>query len=215
MRRLNIAVLLLLGVAACRSPLKHPSPIVPPALRSHPEADPNKTWRYDEDSSAYVHRLSGFAFPDVLGPFPRHWLTIYDPDGRNVSAAYDIIGNISVTIYVYPIPGQPADSASSSKDVVLEAHYRACMHEITTRYKANCVSEGPFALEHGTARLVGKQAKFQYSRYGISVGSILYLFHHGDNFLKLRATYRTQEEEYALAKISELLEAFKWPEKPK
>jgi len=164
-----------------------------------------------------VHKLSGFTFPDRLGPFPRHVLKIYDAAGRNVSAGYDIIGNISVTICVYPAPltGTGAPRSSKSKGSILDAEYGKCLHTITTRYRAECVSQGPSALACPGGKLHGRDARFRYAKRGVQLGSVLHLFHHGDNFLKVRATYRRHEEEYALAKIGLLLEAFRCPKKPR
>jgi hypothetical protein len=93
-------------------------PTSPPGL-SQPE-------RLEREGD-YRHPPSGIRFPPATGSFRRDQILQYDPQGRNVSVAYNCTDGrhpIAATVYVYPSP--TVTSFGSPPDVV--AGRRSCAH---------------------------------------------------------------------------------------
>ena len=180
---------------------------------TNPQAESSATWQYDATRGIYVHRASGFLFPDKLGEFTRHKLTTYDAAGRNVSAGYDIIGNISVTLYVYPVLHEDGQGVADPT-ALLGKHAQAVVNDVLKHHAGATVqSEGHSELAAGTNSLPGRVVLFRYEDMGVPLGSALHLYLWGDYFVKFRTTYRPQEEEYSLAELMKLMKAMTWPDR--
>ena len=152
---------------------------------TNPQADNAAVWKYDAKQAAYVHTQSGFIFPDKLGDFTRHKLTVYDAAGRDVSAGYDIIGNISVTIYVYPV-GKQVEARIKGPQGLVDWHVKAVEDEIVKHHQGAVLkSEAPSQLVAGTDSLPGRIALFRFTDMGVPLGSSLHLYLWGQNFVSL------------------------------
>src|SRR5579871_4889014 len=72
----------------------------------------------------YRHEASGMEFPTTVGEFTRTSLLQYDRAGRNISARYEIAGQVSkivATIFVYPAPAVSGSMRTERCDSQLDS----------------------------------------------------------------------------------------------
>jgi len=122
-----------------------------------------------ERTGPYIHRGSGFVFPDGTGKFRRTSIIEYDPEATDVSAGYDRTipdGAVVATIYVYPAPvaeaGDPA-SRRRQEDGFCREHFEGIKDSISKRYRPVMLTEeGAVASPFPGHRRPGLRAAFTF-----------------------------------------------------
>ena len=158
----------------------------------------------------YTNKASHFRFPPSVQDFKRVEVIQYDRDGQNIGAGYNHhVHKIAATVFVYPIPKRPPDNA-------LNGHFETCKADVLRRHEdARVVSEGIVQVSPGGKKRSGKHAEFtltdSFAGQRQSLRSEVYLFTHGQWFIKLRVTYPTREQASAAPVIKAFIDGLAWP----
>ena len=175
--------LVLLLVTGCPSPLKYPAIISGLG-----------------ESSTYPLNAAGFE---------RGELVMYEPGMRNISIAYNLLSpdaQIAATIYVYKYGGI---APSLQNQFVNEKH------QIENYHSPKLLYEKPIILYKNGQEYHALKAAYEYEQIFMhkpqtTVYSELILLLNGKDFVKLRSTSPISQQEIAIEKNLELLNAVDW-----
>jgi hypothetical protein len=173
----------------------------------------------------FVARAVDVTFPERVGPFVRVAINYYTPDGRNLSAGYNLMNSsnpIIATFYVYP--ARRVLSFGSPRSVVQEAHEKleememeSVVREILNAHPgARLVQRetndikigGGYVLPALHARFLYKDVLFGTKR---SLVGHVWLTTDGDWYLKYRVTYPLPNEKEALTSLRKLMASLPIP----
>src|ERR1051326_1373882 len=174
-------------------------------------------WRPNRNQEVYLHLYSHFAFPKRLGNFERGQPTLFEITGRDVSVAYDL-PNVALTAYIYPsglsvVEGLSDSTAAKER---LSNEFETRKAELVQFHRlSRLVSEEDYILSSEGRNHTGKKACFEFrdALHGATTDlhSLLYLFLHGDHFVKFRITYPKNDELKARVEINRFLHELLWP----
>jgi tetratricopeptide (TPR) repeat protein len=151
---------------------------------------------------AIGHKPSGLKLPPRAGAFVQFRRDINNDEGTDVSVGYRAqrAGAISVTVYVYRPQGEFRTVFEHEMRAVRGFNPQAILHR-----------EGPHAIETKAGTIEGRLARFEYGGQGGVIGTRLYLFPLKRDFVKLRVTFRMDDEAFVDAQVAALLGAIGWP----
>lgn len=151
---------------------------------------------------AVGHKPSGLKLPPRAAALVQFRRDINNDDGTDVSVAYRAqrAGAISVTLYVYRPEGEFRAIFDQEMRTVRSFNPQAILHR-----------EGPHAIEAKAGKIEGRLARFEYGGQGGVIGTRLYLFPLKRDFVKLRVTFRMDDESFVEAQVAALLGAVGWP----
>jgi hypothetical protein len=154
-----------------------------------------------DNTGAILHAPSQIAFPPSVHSFVRGEGHSYNPDGSDVSMAYNNVGlgvAIAATTYIYPSPrivsiASPQSIIDTARHKLSKDEFARCKADIVGAHPgAKLISEGPFKLGDS---LPGLMAEYEYSQSFAGavqmVRSRLYLttYVHGSWTVKHRITF--------------------------
>jgi hypothetical protein len=161
-------------------------------------------------TETYTNAPSQFRFPPRIGGFEREQVTQHDRQGQDVGVGYnDLRHGVAVTVFVYPIPQRAPDDT-------LAGHFGTCKAEVLGRHSgAQFVSEQTAQISPGGVQRSGQHATFTYTEVFAHqrqpVRSELFLFTHGQRFIKYRATYPVGQQAAAEPVIRAFIDELAWP----
>jgi hypothetical protein len=174
--------------------------------------DPHRGTRANLPSrtETYTNAPSQFRFPLRIGEFEREQVKQYDQQGQDVGVGYNHLGlGVAVTVFAYPIP-------SRSPDNTLDGHFSTCKAQVLRGHSgAQLVSAEAAQFSPGGVQRSGQHAAFTYTEIFAhrrqAVHSELFLFTHGQRFIKYRATYPVGQQAAAEPAIRAFIEELAWP----
>lgn len=151
---------------------------------------------------AVGHKQSGLKLPARAASLVQFRRDINNDDGTDVSVGYRAqrAGAVSVTFYVYRPEGDFRAIFEQEMRTVRSFNPQAILHR-----------EGPHAIETGAGKIEGRLARFEYGGQGGIIGTRLYLFRLKRDVVKLRVTFRMDDEAFVDAQVAALLGAVVWP----
>jgi tetratricopeptide (TPR) repeat protein len=151
---------------------------------------------------AVGHKPSGLRLPPRAAALVQFRRDINNDDGTDVSIGYRAqrAGAISVTLYVYRPAGEFRAIFEQEMRTVRSFNPQAILHR-----------EAPHAIEAGAGKIEGRLARFEYGGQGGVIGTRLYLFPLKRDVVKLRVTFRMDDEAFVEAQVAALLGAVGWP----
>ncbi|HEY7609295.1 MAG TPA: hypothetical protein VIF14_08700 [Alphaproteobacteria bacterium] len=151
---------------------------------------------------AVGHKQSGLKLPARAAALVQFRRDINNDDGTDVSLGYRAsrAGAISVTLYIYRPQGEFRAVLDEEKKVIRAFNPQAILHR-----------EEAQALETKAGKIEGRLARFEYAGQGGVIGTRLYLFALKRDYVKLRVTFRADDEAFADAQVAALLGAIGWP----
>ena len=164
-----------------------------------------------DDVQPYVHQSSMMEFPRYVGLFSRGEVTLYDKTGNDISVSYlQPSLRCVTTVYIYPAVD------SRNRPYNTQAHFDEIVKTIQQSYKeTKIISIGQTSLEQNNQTHRGLHAAFSMirdtSQGAIPCFSDLYLFRHGEWFIKYRFTYPQQSRKNIAAEIEQFLKSLNWP----
>jgi len=161
-------------------------------------------------TKAYTNSPSRFVFPPRVGSFERAQIVEYDSYGMDVGVGYnDPKESIAMTVYVYPI-------SQNAPNDTLNRHFIICKGIVLAQHAgALLVVDDPVQIAPAGIQHTGLRAaftytdKFEHKRQPLR--SELYLFTHGQRFVKYRVTYPAGRQAEAELAIRELMTQLAWP----
>jgi hypothetical protein len=163
-------------------------------------------WTRLEAPTRWRHGPSGLVVPDRLGAFALAARNVTDDEGRDATALYRGVlaaGAVTATILVHR--PRHADLAAAF------AAETATIRRLTPA--ARPAGEGPSVVSAGARRIEGRMAAFVYDSDGARLGTRLYLFAPAPGAtVKLRITYRAEDDAGAEIEAAALLAALGWPQ---
>jgi tetratricopeptide (TPR) repeat protein len=156
----------------------------------------------DGPMGAVGHKQSGLKLPARAGALAQFRRDINNDDGTDVSLGYRAsrAGAVSVTLYIYRPEGEFRAVFDAEVKVIRAFNPQAILHR-----------EEAQALETKAGRIEGRLARFEYAGQGAVIGTRLYLFPLKRDYVKLRVTFRADDEAFADAQVAALLAAIGWP----
>ncbi len=162
-------------------------------------------------NDVYVHPYSGMKFPSMAGLFVRGPVRKYDPQGRDISVAYEIQhigGNTEMTVFIFP----------SAHDRNFPGHFeQACEAVLRFSRSSKLLIKKDVAIKQNGHVYRGKRATFSmqsvFSGQKIATLSLLYLFKYGDWYIKYRVTYPQTGHDKIMPEIERFMQELSWPEK--
>ena len=161
-------------------------------------------------TTTYTNAPSQFRFPPRIGSFEREQVTEYDRQGQDVGVGYnDVSRGVAITVFVYPIPQRPPNDT-------LSGHFTTCKAEVLGRHSgAQLVSEEAAQIFPAGVQHSGQHATFTYTEIFAhqrqALRSELYLFTHGQRFIKYRTTYPVGQQAIAESAIRTFIDELAWP----
>lgn len=152
---------------------------------------------------AVGHKPSGVKLPPRAGALVQFRRDINNDDGTDVSLGYRANGRagaVSVTLYVYRPQGEFRAIFEQERQAVRSFNPAAIPHRDETH-----------VLETKASKIEGRLARFEYGGQGGILGTRLYLFPLKRDYVKLRVTFRLEDEAFADAQVAALLGALGWP----
>ena len=170
-----------------------------------------------QTTSAYPAELSGVgdspSFPLQVGPFRRGDITVYAPDFADFSISYNLNEpdrKAAVTVYMTAVDfvareGLDTEESyfAASKAGVLGAHP-----------KAHLLEESRVEVAQDVGTLAGVRAVYSFEAVFAGrkqeVQSELYVFRHGDRFIKFRQTYPVRYAPAVTNELRRLMTLLQW-----
>jgi tetratricopeptide (TPR) repeat protein len=151
---------------------------------------------------AVGHKPSGVRMPARAASLVQFRRDVNNDDGTDVSVGYRAqrAGAVSVTLYVYRPQGEFRAVFDHEMRTVRSFNPQAILHR-----------EGPHAIETKAGTIEGRLARFEYGGQGGVIGTRLYLFPLKRDVVKLRVTFRMDDESFIDAQVAALLGAVGWP----
>jgi hypothetical protein len=176
-----------------------------------------------EVRGAYVHAASKITMPESVAGFQRDTVSRYDPDGLDVSGAYNLVTpshRIAATVYVYPSPsltsiGSPPEVVAGARAHLTEGEFERRKQEIQHAHPGTAVLEQrDFSRTESGQSYAGKLAVFEYEELfagsRMPVLSRIYLFCYvgGKWTVKYRFTHPKNED--GDREIQEFIRKWSW-----
>ncbi len=151
---------------------------------------------------AVGHKQSGLKLPARAAALVQFRRDINNDDGSDVSLGYrgSRAGAVSVTLYIYRPQGEFRAIFEHEKQTIRSFNPAAIPHR-----------EEAQSLETTAGKIEGRLARFEYAGQGGVVGTRLYLFALKRDYLKLRVTFRLDDEAFVDEQVAALLGAVVWP----
>lgn len=167
----------------------------------------------EEDDQLFIHQNSKMEFPKYVGLFERATINRYDSIGNDISIAYfrpPIRGIAELTVYIYPCTDYHND---------LIKDFEACKQAIEEYYRdEKTISEGEIRITQDGNTYTGLGITYSFNKQATNmvypVYSKLFLFRHGRWYIKYRATYLREMDEYVGDEIRQFMNELKWPQLP-
>jgi hypothetical protein len=185
---------LVLFLAACGADLPPPAAVV---SVSQPSASLDRSIWSTQDSGTFVHIQSGIQFPEKLGTYQRVRTHEYDPQGADVSVAYQDTASDATS----PVPEITFYVTNKSRfnipDITAQEYVDDAARAIFDRWKsAKLVQSGTYTSD------VSDLASGPYHLLKVKLGKTMYrsgawASKRGDWFLKARFTYVEGEDPLA------------------
>jgi len=158
----------------------------------------------------YTNAPSRFAFPPRVAGFERREVTYYDGIGQDIGVSYAHFDpRILVTAFVYPVFRQPPDDT-------LAGHFSTCKAQVLRAHSgAQTETEQGVEISPGGVQHGGRHAAFTYADMFAErlqpLRSELFLFTHGERFIKYRVTYPADQRERVQQAIRAFTSELAWP----
>lgn len=151
---------------------------------------------------AVGHKQSGLKLPARAASLVQFRRDINNDDGTDVSLGYRAqrAGAVSVTLYIYRPQGEFRAVFEQEKQTIRSFNPQAILHR----------EETP-AIETKAGKIEGRLARYEYAGQGGVIGTRLYLFPLKNDVVKLRVTFRMDDEAFVDAQVAALLGAVGWP----
>jgi hypothetical protein len=168
-----------------------------------------------EEDQPYIHPASKIKFPKYVGFFMRGQISRYDETGNDISVAYylpPVSGVTTTTVYLYPATDY------ENNPINLKMHYDKIKETIKAHYyKFTIISDEEIQIVQNDKIYHGFCATFSMTKQSAiessaAVLSKLYLFRHGEWFIKYRFTYPQNSKDHIEKEIDRFLESLIWPE---
>jgi hypothetical protein len=174
-------------------------------------------------SGDFVQATSGMKFPDHVDDFRRVAATLYDKDGLDVSAGYNLMdptAPVIATVYVYPAP--PLVSIGSPADVIAAARVQLCQDEFARRKAeiahahpdAVLLGEQDFTLPRKNGPFPGKKASYEFDYlFGgtrLRAASELYVFCYVAERWAVEYRFTSPRDAASADKISSFMSGLPW-----
>lgn len=170
------------------------------------------------------HEAARTGFPERVGEFRRAQVTRFDPDGRDISASYNLVrpgGRLLLSIYIYPaarVASAPGSGATA--DV---ARAQLCRREFAGVHQAiNVQYRGVTLIEQGPAPAVADvpsalslrsvhqfRAQFDERMQDVRSETDLYCHVGGDWLVKYRVTAPRAFEDWSA--VEGFIRSGPWP----
>lgn len=170
----------------------------------------------EDDDKPYTHPNSKMEFPKYVGLFERGEIKRYDKKGNNISVAYyrpPERGLVEMTVYVYLMDDPKRDSDG------LKMHFEECKETIEKlQHNSKVASEGKIHITQNGNTHQGYGVTFSITKQ-TQQGSMpfltkLFLFGHGEWFIKYRVTYPEMMDEHVNTEIKQFTNELTWPKYP-
>jgi hypothetical protein len=151
---------------------------------------------------AVGHKPSGLKLPARAASLLQFRRDINNDDGTDVSLGYRAqrSGAVSVTLYIYRPQGEFRAIFEHEKQTIRNFNPQAILHR----------EETP-ALETKAGKIEGRLARYEYAAQGGLIGTRLYIFPLKRDYVKLRVTFKLEDEAFVDAQVAALLAAVVWP----
>ncbi len=151
---------------------------------------------------AVGHKQSGLKLPARAASLVQFRRDINNDDGTDVSLGYRAqrAGAVSVTLYIYRPQGEFRAVFEQEKQTIRSFNPQAILHREEAR-----------TLETKAGKIEGRLARYEYAGQGGVIGTRLYLFPLKNDVVKLRVTFRMDDEAFVDAQVAALLGAIGWP----
>jgi hypothetical protein len=163
----------------------------------------------------YLHRPANAVFPLRVGEFRRSDIYQYDPQGRDVSASYNLTtpqGRLLISLYIYPA----APSGTSARVLACEEEFRVVQAAISSQHaNAVPVEKGEALPVAGVGPGLAHRAVYRFrSPFDQRVQEIrseahLYCYVAGDWLVKYRVSAPVAVETGAA--VEAFIRAGPWP----
>jgi hypothetical protein len=170
----------------------------------------------------YIHSEAQVVFPSNLGAFTRGKYNVYDPEGKDISVAYDLYSQndqIAATIYSFPAPkvtsiGSPKEVVIGARTTLFKQYADEQIQYLSTKNQsAKLIGQKEINNEIGTPEIKGIFALFSYKEpfagKNQEVLSELHLFQKGKWLIKYRITYPKSSKNNARKLIDQLMQDHK------
>jgi hypothetical protein len=151
---------------------------------------------------AVGHKPSGLKLPARAGALVQFRRDINNDDGTDVSLGYrgQRAGAISVTLYIYRPQGEFRAIFEHEKQTIRSFNPQAILHR-----------EESQALDTKAGKIEGRLARYEYAAQGGLIGTRLYLFPLMRDYVKLRVTFKLDDDAFVDAQVAALLATVAWP----
>ena len=169
-------------------------------------------------SGVYVHRGSGFSFPEALGEFRRVAVIQYNADATDISAGYNLdqpARRVAVTVYVYPAP---LAEGQSSQERVCSDQFDSIKSDVQHAHPgARVVAETSVASPDPGYDKIGRKAVYEFQDVfagkpqPLRSEADLYCYVAGPWFVAYRTT-APRDTDY-VPELQRLMRQLRWPPK--
>lgn len=151
---------------------------------------------------AVGHKPSGLKLPVRAASLVQFRRDINNDDGTDVSLGYRAqrAGAVSVTLYIYRPQGEFRAIFEHEKQTIRSFNPQAILHREETQ-----------ALETKAGKIEGRLARYEYAAQAGLIGTRLYIFPLKRDYVKLRVTFKLDDEAFVDAQVAALLAAVVWP----
>lgn len=180
-----------------------------------PSAAASQTVLRVDPEATYFHKPTGMAFPTAADRFRRTDIIDYSSNGTDVSAGYRL-GDIYVTVYIYPSPAlSVAEDPPAAQASLCIAEFEEVKRIISRHPGAQLVEEGAVPSPSARHPRAGLRAVYALDAIGnaaptpIRSEADLYCYVNDVWQIKFRAT-APADLSYVPA-LSDLMHALAWP----
>jgi hypothetical protein len=180
-----------------------------------PSAAAGQTLLQVDPDATYFHEPTGMAFPTAVDHFRRTDIIDYSTNGTDVSAGYRL-GDIYVTVYIYPSPAVPAaEDRPAAQASLCMAEFEEVKRIISRHPGAQLVEEGAVPSPSAHHPRAGLRAVYALDAIGnaaprpLRSEADLYCYVNDVWQIKFRAT-APADLSYVPA-LSDLMHALAWP----
>ena len=168
-----------------------------------------------------VHRETGIVFPATVGGFSRGEVKLYDAEGADMSAGYDLADpacQVAITVYVYPGPrlisiGSPPAVIATARKHLTDGHFEQVKREVLKYHPhAAAVSDQESSMAFRGQSLYGRIATFKsveiFAWRTQAIVTQAEVYACGRWIIKYRITYPAALEQAAAESVHAFKKAF-------